>query len=274
MVMIAGRGKSAATAHNWAISETHFPRKGLPLAESDISFPRRKARSMAISGGYRLFRLSRRTFGDARMLRLYLDAEWLLRKFAYEISYETFGPAFLNNTHAISAELLERWVPPGASVVDIGCGYGRLCRLVAPYARRVVGIDRDAQRISAAKQVSRETNIDYRVTDLTAELARETYDVALLAQVLEHIEDVDGLLRAIGRLAPTLIVEVPDFDSDCLNLVRREVGRPWYTDADHLREYTLPLLREHLERNGWRVQQSHHRGGMLAAVAVLSPRPQ
>jgi SAM-dependent methyltransferase len=252
----------------WAIRETNFPEKGPTRTEVDLGLPRKKPRSVVISLGYRLFRLSRRLLGDQRMLGLFLDSAWLLRKFAYEASYERYGAAFLNNTHGLSSTLLERWIPPGSSVVDIGCGYGRLCRLVAPYAGRVVGIDRDARRIELARGVRSAGNIEYRVSDVTRELGGEKFDVALLVHVLEHVDDVDDFLRTIARLASALIIEVPDFESDCLNLVRRDIGRPWYTDADHVREYTREVLSDQLTRNGWVSQAWNHRGGMLAALAV------
>lgn len=262
------RRQRQVRAQSWAINEDPFPSAGMPRGGHDLDLPRAKRRSLAVSVGYRVFRLTRRLFGDRRMTALYLDAAWLLRRFAYEISYERFGASFLNSTHAISPEVLERWVSRGSSVVDIGCGYGRLCRLVAPYARRVVGIDRDPVRIDIAKSMPSPGHIEYRVSDVTRELGQESYDVAMLVHVLEHVDDVDHLLREIGQMARVLIVEVPDFDADCLNLVRWDTGRRWYTDADHVREYTQDLLRKHLERNGWTPTDFDHRGGMIAARSV------
>ena len=42
-------------------------------------------------------------------------------------------------------------------------------------------------------------------------------------------------------------------------------------DGDHVREYTLSILRGQLERNGWEVCETDRRGGAVLAVATSSP---
>jgi SAM-dependent methyltransferase len=156
-------------------------------------------------------------------------------------------------------------------VLDIGCGAGRLCRLAAPFASHVVGIDYDPALVERARLDTAAPNVEFRVGDVTTAFPHERFDVALLVAVLEHIQDVDALLTAIARVAPRLIVEVPDFEAECLNLVRRDLDCPWYTDDDHVREYTQPVLRQHLERNGWRPTEWERKGGMLLALAERVP---
>jgi SAM-dependent methyltransferase len=253
---------------NWACIVRAFPTAGVPRVQDDLRVSRAKPRSLVISLAYRLVSLARRLFGDEPMLRFSLNAAWLFRQFAYQLSYRTIGPAFLDATHGISKELLKAWIPPGASVIDIGCGYGRLCRLVAPYASRVVGVDYDPHRIELARRHTVGANIEYRVADATTGLGHEEFDAAILSHALEHIDDVGRLLHDVAAKARLLIVEVPDFDGDCLNAVRRDLGCRWYTDNDHVREYTLPLLQDAMHDNGWKVMCSDRRGGMLAVVAV------
>ncbi len=248
-----------------------FPAKGRPVTEADISFARRKPRWVTFSLAYRLLRLLTPVIGARHLLRFSLNATWIFWRFSYELSAGLYGGAFRNTTYGTSADLLERWIPPGGSVVDIGCGGGRLCQLAAPYAGRVVGIDYDPRLIARATRENVWANVEYRVGDVTTAFPIERFDLAVLVAVLEHIEDVDVLLQAIGRVAPRLLVEVPDFEADCLNLVRREVGCPWYTDDDHVREYTEPVLRAHLERNGWHPVQWDRRGGMMLALAERRP---
>jgi Methyltransferase domain len=93
------------------------------------------------------------------------------------------------------------------------------------------------------------------------------FDIALLIYVLEHIENPDSLLQAISLIAPTLIIEVPDFESDALNLVRQTLDSPYYSDADHIREYTLDILHQQLERNGWQIDYSERLKGSILAIA-------
>jgi hypothetical protein len=92
--------------------------------------------------------------------------------------------------------------------------------------------------------------------------------VALLSNVLEHVDDPDLLLRQVRRLAHTVIVQVPDFEADMVNRLRLKLGRPFYSDGDHVREYTVTMLRAHLERNGWTPRRIQQRGASIAAAAL------
>lgn len=244
-----------------------FPSHDPAASEREISFPRQKPRWLMLSLGYRLMRLTRRVFGDRRVLRWFLNANWIFWRFSYETIVEYYGGAFSNVTYSTSSELIGRLLPPGGSVIDIGCGGGRLCQLAAPHAGRVLGIDYDPRNIAVAKAENTHAHVEFRVGDVTSVLPGEQFDLALLVAVLEHIEDVDQLLKQIHTVSRRLVVEVPDFDADPLNLVRRDLGCVWYTDGDHVREYTRPVLKQHLERNGWTPVQWESRGSMMLVVA-------
>lgn len=248
-----------------------FPSRGLPATEQDISFPRHKPRWPLLSIGYRVLRLARLLFGDRAVLRFMLNANWISWRFSYEISMGLFGPSFRNTTYATSEQLLQRWIPIGGSVLDIGCGTGRLCQMASAYAERVLGIDYDPLVIEEAAARNTRPNVEFRLVDVNASLPTERFDLTLLVAVLEHIEDVDKLLTAVRRISSAVIIEVPDFEADCLNLVRRDVGCAWYTDADHVREYIQPVLERHLVRNGWIPREWNRRGGMLLVAAVGGP---
>jgi len=249
-----------------------FPSHGPQPHERDISFPRQKPRWLALSVGYRLMRLARWLFGDKRVLRVLLNANWIFWRFSYETITEHYGGAFPNATYSTTDDLLRTLIPPGGSVLDIGCGGGRLSQLASRYAGRVVGIDYDQRNIDIARAGNTRSNVEFRIGDVTNLPPGERFDLALLVAVLEHIEDVDGLLRQIHGVSGRLVVEVPDFDADPLNLVRRDLGCVWYTDGDHVREYTRPVLQQHLERNGWTPTRWESRGGMMLVVAESDAR--
>jgi len=63
---------------------------------------------------------------------------------------------------------------------------------------------------------------------------------------------------------------VPDFESDPLNIVRLAEGCAFYSDADHVREYTEEILNAQLTRNGWVVLENRKSGGAVLAVAEQS----
>ncbi len=237
--------------------------------ETALSMPRAKPRSAFTSLTYRLGRAGDAILGRGRMLRFFLNGSWLLWRLAFERSGEIYNDAFHNQSKALSEEYLRQWITPDATVIDIGCGLGRWCEIAAKYATTVVGIDYSEELIAIARSRASniEYNIEYIVGDVTRDLDGREFDLALMTHVIEHIDDPDTILKELQSVAKRLIVEVPDFESDPLNIVRLAESRPFYSDADHVREYTQAILNAQVERNGWTVLENRKMGGAVLAVA-------
>jgi SAM-dependent methyltransferase len=247
--------------------------KTAPLrgTDSDLYFARRKPHSIGLSITWRMLQLYRRVFGPERLLRLTLDGHWLLRRMAHELGIELMGDEFYWRATALDPERLAAWIPQGASVIDVGCGVGRLSRAVAGQASTVVGIDHDETQIALARRLTVESNVEFFVGDVTGALPRplvdRRFDMALLIAVLEHVDDAPRLLVALHRIAAGLIVEVPSIEADPLNFIRRRLGSRFYSDPDHVREYTLTMLAQELTAGGWRIAELRQAAGNLLARA-------
>jgi len=240
-------------------------------AEQELSFSRLKPRWWALSIAYRVVGLMRLAIGHERVLRLMLNLHWITWRMAYELTYTFFGGGFVNDTYGVSASVLARYVPSGGTVIDIGCGAGRLAHLIQP-GTRFLGLDRDVDRIAQAQQAfAANPLVAFRCHDLTSKWPADAVgDVVLLVGVLERVDDPDALLQRLHQVASTLIVEVPDLDASPLNWARRRMNCPWYSDADHVREYTVELLESQLTRNGWVPVEWVQRGAMVLAVCRAS----
>jgi SAM-dependent methyltransferase len=250
------------------MSVTSIPYKApAALTEYDLTMPRRKPRSIAVSLSYRLTRLARAIGLETAALRFLLFGSWIFWRLAYEISASRIGPEFENATRGVSVELLRRHIPPGALVLDFGCGAGRLTRMAAPLSGRVYGADRSEANVEAARRAGVPENVEYVCADAREVLAVREYDVVLAVHVIEHIDDVDALLQTMARQAKQIIIEVPNFEAEPLSSVRLALGTPFYFDADHVREYTPAILREQLARNGLRVVELEVRGATIVAVS-------
>ena len=97
------------------------------------------------------------------------------------------------------AELL-RFVPPAArKVLEVGCGEGAFAALLEAAGVRVTAIEPDAAAAAVARgraaRVHRAT-----LEEALGEVARERFDLIVLADVLEHLEDPVGALRALAPL--------------------------------------------------------------------------
>jgi SAM-dependent methyltransferase len=237
------------------------------ISEVDLAFGRTKKRSVAEVIGFRIVRLSRPVLGERRLLVLLLEMARVVNRLAFEASGRQLGDEFHNNAMALDEQLLLSLVPDGGRVVDVGCGTGRWSRVAAQKAGWVLGVDFDETAIAVARTHSHGLPVAYDTSDVTQMRFAEPVDLVLLIHVLEHIADPIALLAALHPKVLRLVVEVPEFRADPLNLVRRHLRVPFYSDRDHVREYIEETLVSHLSQAGWTVVATRSRGGGLMAVA-------
>jgi len=93
----------------------------------------------------------------------------------------------------------------GLTVLDVGCGLGRLCVDVALQgAKKVVGLDINPVAIEFANEIilqdypELQKVISFHCQDL-ADYPEETFDVILCKDSLEHIIDVESLLSQMKQ---------------------------------------------------------------------------
>lgn len=113
-------------------------------------------------------------------------------------------PSFYNGYIQVTQQLaLARYleVPPGTSVLDIGCGIGRWSRRLARRGANVVGVDLAPAMIDEARRRSAGIPIDYRVADLRELDLGRAFDVILAVTVLQHILDEREFARAVANVA-------------------------------------------------------------------------
>lgn len=126
---------------------------------------------------------------------------------------------------ANSAAYLIDSLAPGLGLLDLGCGPGTLtidlARIVAP--GRVVGVDISAKVVGEAEQRAKDAGIGH-VSFVTADFGDEaamavagveagSFDVVHAHQVLQHLPDPVGALRAMRRyVRPGGLVAVRDAD--------------------------------------------------------------
>ena len=106
-------------------------------------------------------------------------------------------------------------VPPGARVVDAGCGFGLLAAALAVAGRQVTGIDLDARKIARGQAIfGGIPGLRLMEGDL-ARAALPACDAVVICDVLHHLRDclVDRVLAAAAaRLRPGGVVVVKEND--------------------------------------------------------------
>jgi len=86
-------------------------------------------------------------------------------------------------------------------LLDIGSSTGIIADCLAGHFREVIGIDIDAPAVAFARQNFRRPNLFFAVGDsLNLGFIDSAFDVAICAQVYEHVPDAEKMMKEIFRV--------------------------------------------------------------------------
>lgn len=151
-----------------------------------------------------------------------------------------------------------RRVPPGSSVLELGCASGFLSAELSALGCLIVGVEIDETAAAIASQFCTRTLLldldDFKSDSMSG----QTFDIILAGDVLEHLKDPARLLTLLGdSLRPTgeLVLSVPNVAhaSVRLHLLSGsfEYGDFGLLDRTHLRFFTRSSLHELLRQSGF-----------------------
>jgi 2-polyprenyl-3-methyl-5-hydroxy-6-metoxy-1,4-benzoquinol methylase len=155
----------------------------------------------------------------------------------------------------------------GDRVIDIGCGNGALAFDLSKKASRVVGVELHPKYQSYWEGRYKVENIEYRLGDATEISSNEQFNVVVLSNVLEHIENRIAFLKKIKHLAPKMLLRVPMINRDWLTLYKKELGMYYMLDQTHYIEYTLEGFKDELAQAGLSLTTYSIQFGELWATA-------
>lgn len=119
-------------------------------------------------------------------------------------------------TFSIAEKMLKIVGDDKSSILDIGCGFGVLVAMGAQQKKNIVGLDTSPHMIEGSQEYLKSLNLDPNLVSLTniEELVQQNmqYDVIIMIDVLEHIEDSKGFLKILETLLSSkgrLILSVP-----------------------------------------------------------------
>ena len=160
--------------------------------------------------------------------------------------YERFNRAWIDTI----GDQVENAVPPGASVLDLGCGRGELLERLVAAGYECVGVDGDESCVEMSSRLC--PAFASTVEDAPEVLGDRRFDVVVMSHVLEHTVDPGAALIAAAALSRRyLIVAVPNL------VATRSV-------ADALKRRSGTVNRGH--RQGW---DRAHLDALLTRVGGL-----
>jgi SAM-dependent methyltransferase len=154
------------------------------------------------------------------------------------------------------------------AVLDIGCAYGHVADKISRKAKYVKAVDIRPDAVEAAKEQFSRENLTFEVCNFLEMPTDEKFDVVIMSNLLEHVDDREECLRKAAMLGNKLLIRVPAADRDWMVAYRRSLGLEWRLHVDHRLEYTEDVLRKELERFGLRVTELFCRWGNYCCVAV------
>lgn len=154
------------------------------------------------------------------------------------------------------ARFFGRLMPPGARVLDVGCGRGVTLAALAEAGFETWGFEVSAEAVQGVNPPSQ-----IRVAESLAEAGfpDQFFDEIIIWHVLEHVPDPRVMAAELHRLlraGGVLIVAVPNFSS----WQARFSGAAWFhlDPPRHLFHFPLPALKQLLQEAGFRIRSEHH----------------
>ncbi len=154
---------------------------------------------------------------------------------------------------------MARLIEDHSSVLEIGCGSGRLLNYLFHTKKdlTVLGLDISQKAIETA----RNNGLACEVADVSSEgfELREVYDYIIVAEVLEHLPNPESLmLKLKGKYLKSLFVTIPNvgYYPHRLRLLSGSFPvQTVYHPAEHLRYWTVSDFHEWLQKLDYRVNK-------------------
>jgi ubiquinone/menaquinone biosynthesis C-methylase UbiE len=175
---------------------------------------------------------------------------------------------YTRSTFHASSERLQEVVDlarpkPGDLVLDVATGTGNTAFALAPYVRRVIGLDVTREMLEQARRLTADRgvkNVDWVLGDVAAlPFQDETFDLYTVRAAPHHFTDIDSFLSEAFRVLK------PDRDAAFIDCSPPEAARDVLHDVElrrdpsHVKALTLDEWSARFERAGFEIEVASRR---------------
>jgi predicted TPR repeat methyltransferase len=173
-------------------------------------------------------------------------------------SYLTKNPSWHQEDAPFKAlkivELLEKNSIPISTIAEIGCGSGEILVQLEPQLKHIthfVGFDisKDAINIAKTKETKK---INFELRDLTDKNEKSFYDLLLVIDVIEHIDNYFSFLKGISSKSKYTLFHIP-LDMCLWTLFREKMLIESKNRVGHIHNFTEEFILNILSDYGFEI---------------------
>lgn len=214
-------------------------------------------------------RIESETPSEALKFLFQLDMDLYAMEGGLSVKYD--GGLHTKHRHTKYHDFFINRIQEGQKVLDIGCGIGILAYdLITKKAVNVTAIDFSESNIAMANERYSHPLIEFVLGDALVHEFKNGFDVVILSNVLEHIENRDSFLKQlVEKISPEkILIRVPLFERDWRVPLKRELGLDYRLDETHYIEYTPENFYDEMKRANLNIVEKEFRWGEIWAVTI------
>lgn len=180
-----------------------------------------------------------------------------------------------NFTYGTIIKIINNFLKPPKTILDIGCGSGTLALYLASKGNYVMGVDISKKAIDVCKRSTRllgfEKTTHFSVMDFPQESINKRFEFIICSEVLEHLEDDKAALKEIFSLLKAegyALLSVPSRNS---LFFRLGLTKNFDKKVGHLRRYDLDEFLKICKNAGFMIVVSKKNEGVLRNLLFINP---
>lgn len=230
-----------------------------------IKYKRKKKKNYLNSFIYKLNKIF--LFPNILKFKLYANLEWIFFRLAHEIYHQIEGKNEINLNRVDYLNFLRTKLTKEKTVIDIGCHNGKNTFLTSKYCKNIIGVDHNKEFISKAKdKYKHKSSINFVADDVFKFLKKNKnrFDIAICSHILEHLDNPKVFLKKLKKFVKFIYVEIPDFENNYLNLVKKKYNIYLnYSDDDHIFEFDRQSIKKIFNHNNLKILDQSYRFGVM-----------